>query len=135
MAGMWALVLPQALPVGLLVLMLNFMRQVPKELEQAARIDGAGYMRTLVWIYIPMSVPAIATLSLFSIVTHWNSWFDGIIYMNSTQKYSFQSDLRSLVAATDLSAIGMLDLEKMERMRYVSDRTLKAAQIMLLLSV
>ena len=131
MNTMWALVLPGALPIGLLVLMLNFMRQVPKELEQAARIDGAGYMRTLLWIYIPMSVPAIATLSLFSIVAHWNSWFDGIIYMNSTRKYPFQSYLRSLVAATDLSAQGMLDLEEQERLRYVSDRTLKAAQIML----
>lgn len=131
MNTMWALVLPGAVPVGLLVLMLNFMRQVPKELEQAAFIDGAGYIRSLLLIYIPMSVPAIATLSLFSIVGHWNSWFDGIIYMNSTRKYPFQSYLRSLVAAADLSAQGMLDLEEQERMRYISDRTLKAAQIIL----
>jgi putative aldouronate transport system permease protein len=131
MNTIWALVLPGALPVGLLVLMLNFMRRVPKELEQAALIDGAGYVRSLVWIYIPMSLPAIATLSLFSIVMHWNSWFDGIIYMNSTKKYPFQSYLRSLVAAANLSAQGMLDLEEQERLRYISDRTLKAAQIVL----
>ena len=131
MNTIWALVLPTALPVGLLVLMLNFMRRIPKELEQAALIDGAGYVRTLVWIYIPMSLPAIATLTLFAIVTHWNSWFDGIIYMNSTKKYPFQSYLRSLVAAANLSAQGMMDLEEQERLRYISDRTLKAAQIIL----
>jgi putative aldouronate transport system permease protein len=131
MNSIWALVLPGAVPIGLLVLMLNFMRQVPKELEEAALIDGAGYMRTLVSIYIPVSVPAIATISLFSIVGHWNAWFDGILYLNNTRKYPFQTYLRTLVEATNLSAMRMLDLEEQERMRYISDRTLKAAQIIM----
>jgi putative aldouronate transport system permease protein len=131
MNTIWALVIPGALPIGFLVLMLNFLRQVPRELEEAALIDGAGYMRTLIWIYIPVSVPAIATISLFSIVGHWNSWFDGIIYMNNTRKYPFQSYLRALVEASNLSAQRMLDLEEQERMRFIGDRTLKSAQIIL----
>jgi putative aldouronate transport system permease protein len=131
MNTIWALVIPGALPIGFLVLMLNFLRQVPRELEEAALIDGAGYMRTLFWIYIPVSVPAIATISLFSIVGHWNSWFDGVIYMNNTRKYPFQSYLRALVEASNLSAQRMLDLEEQERMRFIGDRTLKSAQIIL----
>jgi putative aldouronate transport system permease protein len=131
MNTIWALVLPGAVPIGFLVLMLNFMRQVPKELEEAAVIDGAGYMRTLFSVYIPVCVPAIATISLFSIVGHWNAWFDGIIYMNNTRKYPFQSYLRALVEASNLSAQRMLDLEEQERMRFIGDRTLKSAQIIL----
>ena len=59
--SIWSLVLPGALPVFNLVLMLNFFRQVPTALEEAALIDGAGHLRTLVQIYLPVSLPAIAT--------------------------------------------------------------------------
>lgn len=129
MNTIWALVLPGAVPVWNLILMLNFFRQIPRELEEAALIDGAGYVRTLFSIYIPVSMPAIATIALFTVVGHWNSWFDGIIYMNDTNKYPFQSYLRTLVLSTDLTAI--VSLEDMQKKLMLSDRTIKSAQIIL----
>ena len=94
---LWSLVLPGALPVFNLVLMLNFFRQVPTALEEAALIDGAGHLRTLVQIYLPVSLPAIATITLFCIVNHWNAWFDGMIYINNMKLKPLQTYLRSVL--------------------------------------
>ncbi|MEG2159047.1 MAG: carbohydrate ABC transporter permease, partial [Clostridia bacterium] len=77
MDTIWALVLPGAVPVFSVILMLNYFRQVPVELEEAAEIDGANQWQILFKIYVPVALPAIATISLFSFVFHWNSWFDG----------------------------------------------------------
>ncbi|MBP1993187.1 carbohydrate ABC transporter permease [Paenibacillus eucommiae] len=123
-----ALVIPTAVPVFSVVLLLNFFRGLPKELEEAAFMDGAGYLTTLLKLYIPLSKPALATLLLFSIVGHWNSWFDGIIYMNHTENYPLQSYLQSIViAGRDVA------LSSMESKIYLqlTNRSLNAAQIFL----
>lgn len=83
----WALVLPTALPVFNMILMMNFFRELPSELEEASFMDGAGHWTILWKVYIPLSKPAIATVSLFCMVSHWNAWFDGMLYMNTTSKY------------------------------------------------
>ncbi|MCU6712192.1 carbohydrate ABC transporter permease [Paenibacillus sp. J5C_2022] len=124
----WALLIPTAVPVFSVVLLLNFFRGLPRELEEAAFMDGAGYMRTLLQVYIPLSMPAIATLSLFSIVMHWNSWFDGLIYMNSPQNYPLQSYLQTLIIQHDMSAVTEKELQLLKEL---SDRTVKSAQIFL----
>ncbi|HEY0827530.1 MAG TPA: carbohydrate ABC transporter permease, partial [Bacilli bacterium] len=82
MDSIWALILPGAVPVFNVILLLNFFSGLPKELEESAFIDGAGYWTALWRIYAPLSLPALATLTLFSIVGHWNAWFDGLILMN-----------------------------------------------------
>ena len=125
----WALVLPGAIPVFNVVLLLNFYRSLPKELEEAAFMDGAGHWRTLWTLYVPLSLPALATIGLFATVGHWNSWFDGIIYMNSPDNYPLQSYLRTVVVQRDLSS--MTYTEALQESRQISDRTLKAAQIFL----
>ena len=72
--------------------MMNFFRDVPKELEESAVIDGASHWRVLWHIYIPLSLPAIATLdAIFAAVNHWNAWFDGLIYMTDTANYPMQT--------------------------------------------
>ncbi|GBG11041.1 carbohydrate ABC transporter permease [Paenibacillus agaridevorans] len=125
--SIWALVIPGAVPVFSVVLMLNFFRSLPKEMGEAAFIDGAGHWTTLIKIYIPLSKPGIATLLLFSVVGHWNSWFDGIIYMNSPSNYPLQSYLQSIVLMKqDSSALSVLDQSILANL---SDRTLKSAQI------
>ena len=86
-----ALILPNAVPIFSVILMMNFFRDVPKELEESAVIDGASHWRVLWHIYIPLSLPAIATLTLFSAVNHWNAWFDGLIYMTDTANYPMQT--------------------------------------------
>ena len=83
----WALVLPGALPIFNMVVMLNFFRNLPKELEEAALIDGAGHWTILWRIFVPLSTPSIATITLFCIVNHWNAWFDGMIYMKRPENY------------------------------------------------
>lgn len=80
MDTIWALILPMAVPVYNIVLMLNFFRGIPRELEEAALIDGANQFQTCFRIYVPCAKPSIATLTLFCFITHWNSYFDGLIF-------------------------------------------------------
>ncbi len=122
----WALVLPGALPVFNLIILLNFFRHIPIELEEAAAMDGASHWTILWRIYVPCSTPAIATLTLFVLVGHWNSWFDGLIYMNHTYNYPLQSYLQTVIVqrnAADMQNIDYRDLALM------SDRTIKASQV------
>ncbi|MHA6480889.1 carbohydrate ABC transporter permease [Paenibacillus sp. strain BS8-2] len=128
LGSIWALVLPGAVNVFNVVLLLNFFRGLPKELEEAAFVDGAGHWIILWRIFVPLSMPALATLILFTMVGHWNSWFDGLILMNTPDKYPLQSYLQTVVINRDLSLVTMADAGTLAS---VSDRTLKGAQIFL----
>ncbi|WNS45154.1 carbohydrate ABC transporter permease [Paenibacillus sp. MMS20-IR301] len=123
--SIWALVIPSAVNVFNVVLMMNFFRGIPKELEESAMIDGAGHFRILFRILIPISLPSIATLSLFTIVYHWNAWFDGLIYMNKAELFPLATFLQALIAGFDYTKIGLnpTDLENL------SERSLKSALI------
>lgn len=122
----WALVIPGALPVFNMIILMNFFRSLPKELEEAALIDGAGQWTILARIFIPLSTPSLATLVLFSLVTHWNSWFDGLILMNDPNNYPLQSYLQTVVVNRDIAMLSMKDAEALSE---ISDRTVKCAQI------
>ena len=126
MDTIWALVLPAAVNVFNMVLMLNFFRNLPNELEESAHMDGAGSWRTLWSIYLPISKPSLATISLFIIIFHWNSWFDGLIYMNSLSNYPLQTYLRTVIVARDLSTFTGADLDMLAN---ISNRTVLAAQL------
>ncbi|MCL2684111.1 MAG: carbohydrate ABC transporter permease, partial [Synergistaceae bacterium] len=69
--------------------------------EESARIDGAGVFSVLFRILLPLLTPSIATVGLFSIVFHWNEWFSGMIYMQSSSLYPLQTYLRTLVVNMD----------------------------------
>lgn len=127
---MWVLVLPIALNPFNLVILLNFFRRVPVELEEAARMDGARHFRILWSIFVPVSKPAIATLILFTAVFHWNSWFDGLIYMNQSN-YPLQTYLRSVIIARDMQSFRTSTLREMELLTSTSNRTLVSAQIII----
>ena len=124
----WALVLPGAVPVFSVVLMLNFFRALPDELEEAAIVDGANQWQIMMKIYVPLSKASIATIFLFALVYHWNAWFDGIIYMNKPEQYPLQSYLNTILVDTQSTTSGALDWQTMS---LVSDRTVKCAQIFL----
>jgi putative aldouronate transport system permease protein len=94
---LWALVLPGALPVFSMIIMMNFIRGLPEEIEDAAMIDGAGVFSSLIFILLPLLTPSLATVGLFSIVGHWNDWFSGLIYMQNTKMYPLQTYLQTLV--------------------------------------
>ncbi len=120
-----ALILPNAVPIFSVILMMNFFRDVPKEMEESALIDGASHWKVLWYIYIPMSLPAIATLTLFSAVNHWNAWFDGLIYMTDSANYPMQTFLRTVVVELDLTKVG-INPQDLQRL---SDRAIRGAQI------
>jgi putative aldouronate transport system permease protein len=124
----WALVLPGAIPVFSVILLLNFFRGIPKEIEEAALIDGCTHWRILWRIFLPLSAPAIATITLFALVGHWNSWFDGLILMNKTEHYPLQSYLQTLVISFDLK---IMNVKEAELLSQINNRTLKASQIFL----
>jgi putative aldouronate transport system permease protein len=124
----WALVLPGAVPVFSVVLLLNFFRELPKELEEAAVMDGASYWTTLWKIFVPISKPALATLALFSMVEHWNSWFDGLLLMGDPSHYPLQSYIQTIVIQQNLSNMSR---DEALNLALISDRTLKASQIFL----
>lgn len=125
---LWALVLPGAVPVFSVILLLNFFREIPKELSEAAFIDGAGHWTTLWRIYVPISTPALATITLFSLVGHWNSWFDGLILMNKADNYPLQSYIQTIVVQRSYS---MLSRQEISELATISDRTLRSSQIFL----
>lgn len=122
----WALVLPNAVAVFNIILMLNFFRGIPTALSESAFLDGANHFQVLTKIYLPVSKPSVATVSLFTIVNHWNSWFDGMIYMSDPSKYPLQTYLRNLLQTVDASQI---DLNTVSSLAKVSQRTVSAAQI------
>ncbi|WP_341280640.1 carbohydrate ABC transporter permease [Paenibacillus sp. FSL H8-0537] len=125
MNTLWVLILPGAVSVWNMILLLNFFKNVPKELEEAAFIDGAGYLRTLVSVYLPVSMPAIATISLFAMVGHWNSWFDGLIFMTDHKNYPLATFLQTIIVQQDFSKVSV----RPEDLESISQRTVKAAQI------
>jgi putative aldouronate transport system permease protein len=96
--SIWALILPEALPLWNVILLMNFFREVPKEIDEAAMMDGASHWRRLENIYLPYSTSALATLTLFAAVNHWNAWFDGMVLMWDASGYPLQTLIRVALA-------------------------------------
>ena len=95
--SIWALVLPLSVPVSSMAILMNFMRSLPKEMEEAAAIDGAGNFRILWSILLPVLTPSLATVGLFAFVYHWNDWFSGALFINNPAKYPLQTYLQTLL--------------------------------------
>ena len=92
----WALVLPGAVPIFNVILVMNFFASAPRELEEAAFIDGANPLQVLLQVYIPISKPVLATVSLFSIVGSWNDFYSGLLYMPKPSEYPLMTYIQSL---------------------------------------
>lgn len=122
----WALILPCAVVSGNILLLLNFFRSLPQEVEESALIDGAGQYRILFQIIIPISKPAIATICIYSILEHWNAWFDGMILMNSPDQYPLMTYLYYTGETISFSQRSAAELETMAE---VGKRTYRAAQV------
>lgn len=121
----WALVLPGAVPVFNVILMVNFFKGVPVSLDEAASIDGASPLTVLVKIYLPVSLPALATVALFSIVNHWNDYFSGLLYMNKASLYPLQTYIQQLTV--DITQI--TDAEQLKQLSTMSNRAFNATKI------
>lgn len=124
----WALIIPGAVPIFNCIVLMNFFRGIPSDLEESAKLDGASQWQILWRIFIPISKPSLATIILFSLINHWNSWFDGLIYSNHTTNYPLQSYLQTLVTSTtEILAQG--DVKAIAKLVDINDTNMKAAQI------
>jgi putative aldouronate transport system permease protein len=124
MNSIWALVLP-GIPVFNVIIMMNFFRQIPVEIREAAMIDGAGHFTILLRIILPVSGAVFATLTLFCFVGHWNAWFDALIYMKDMDKYPLQNYIRTQV----IRMAATLDIEEAKRLAFIARRSLLFARI------
>jgi putative aldouronate transport system permease protein len=125
----WALVLPGAVPIFSVILVMNFFAAVPKALEEAAFIDGANALQVLFKVYVPVSIPALATVSLFSIVGTWNDFFSGLIYMTKVSNYPLMTYIQSLnVNIAELLQSGT-NSAQLSNLTEISNKNLNAAKI------
>lgn len=93
----WVLVLPTAAGAWNFMVMRTFIKGIGREMEEAARIDGAGVLQTAARIYLPLSKPTIAVIGLWSFVNHWNAWFDSLTYANKSELMVLQTVVRRLI--------------------------------------
>lgn len=101
----WSLVLPGIASGFQVVLVRAFFLEVPREIIDAARIDGAGEFRILTTIMVPLSKAALAVVALFSAVGYWNAYFNAVLYLNTPDKWPLQLVLRTYVV--DNATIGV----------------------------
>lgn len=126
-------ILPGACDVWFVLMLMNFFRGIPKEIEEAALIDGAGQFSVLFKLYIPLAMPSIATIILFTAIGQWNSWFDGIMFMNDPSKYPLQSYLYTMIISSDPTKQSGFTLtpEQLEALKNIGGKNLQSAQIFL----
>ena len=127
----WSLVLPGALPVSNMIILMNFIRELPEEMEEAAALDGATPVQILVQIILPVLKPALATVGLFCMVNHWNDWFSGMIYMSNPDYYPLQTYLQSMVKDFDQLLLADQSHDIASILAQMNARTGRAAQLFL----
>lgn len=102
--SMWAVILPGAMSVFNLLVMKSFFEGLPRELEEAAQIDGLGWFGIFARIVLPLSKPVIATMTLFYAVAYWNDWFAAFLYLDEREKFPVTLFLRNLIAGASTTA-------------------------------
>ena len=94
---LWSLMIPSAISAFNLIVLKNFFGQIPDGLEDSAKIDGCSDLGVLFRIVLPLSMPAMATFALFYAVSHWNQFFNAVMYINDNTKWPIQVLLREIV--------------------------------------
>ncbi|PQP85388.1 sugar ABC transporter permease [Paenibacillus sp. PCH8] len=103
----WAIILPGAVNIWNIILSRTFFKGVPRELKEAANVDGASEMKIFFQIVIPLSKPIIFVLALYAFVGQWNSYFDAMIYLDNPKLHPLQLVLRSILIQNQ-AAPGMI---------------------------
>lgn len=123
----WAMIVPGMVSTFNLLIMKTYFENLPDEVEEAAKVDGCGDVRTLVSIVLPLSLPMVATIGLFYGVGHWNEYFKGIMYLSDKHLEPMQVVLRNMIQTTDLS--GELQLGAVQMMEQLPPETIKMATV------
>ena len=136
--SIWALFLPGGVAVGNMIIVRNyFQNSIPRDLIEAAGIDGCSKLRTFVSIVIPLSKPILAVMVVFSMVAYWNDWFTALIYLTS-EKAPLPLVLRNILIKSSASASqasmvsgGYAELNKLTEMIKFSSIIVAAAPMMI----
>lgn len=102
----WSLILPLLAKPFYIIIMRNFFMNIPQELEEASAIDGANPMQILYKVVVPVSMPIIMTIGLWTIVDQWNRWFDALIYITDPNKFVLQIVLRRIMFESSVELTG-----------------------------
>ena len=97
MNSLWSMILPTAVNTSYLIIMRNFLFDLPHELEESAMLDGCTEVGVLFRIILPISRPSIITIALFYAIDHWNDFFNAIMYIMDEEKWPLQLFLRSML--------------------------------------
>jgi ABC-type glycerol-3-phosphate transport system permease component len=124
--NIWGLVLGNSLPIFNVILVMNYFRNLPKEIEEAALIDGAGPWQIFFKIYIPLSTPVIATVALFSMVYHWNEFFNGLVLSTRQAYYPLQTYIQQMIVVINTANMNQ---DQIQQLNEISNQTLNAAKI------
>ncbi|MFC4099763.1 carbohydrate ABC transporter permease [Paenibacillus xanthanilyticus] len=125
--SVWALVLPGLISPFYLIILITFFQNIPDSLEESAEMDGCSHVRTLISIIVPLSLPVIATLSLFYAVGRWNGFQDTLMYITSPEMYPLQLKLYQLVQNNMVSEL--MQLEGATGQTMLQPESLKAASV------
>jgi putative aldouronate transport system permease protein len=105
MNTLWAMIIPVLIGTWYVIIMRNYFFTVPAELEESARMDGASDLLILARIVVPISMPVIATISLFYAVYYWNSFFSGVMYISDFSKWPLQLFLRAMLFENEADTV------------------------------
>lgn len=122
----WSIILPGCVPIGNVVMMMNFFRGINKSLFESAEIDGANDFIILLRVALPLSMASVATLTLFQLVGHWNEWFAATIYINDRSKWPLQTLLSQMLTTIDYSSFNASEIS---RIKLLSDQSFRGAMI------
>ena len=103
----FSVILPLAVAPFLVFIGVSFLAQLPKEILESARVDGAGELRTFFQIVLPLSKPILAVIGLFYAVAYWNEWFMALLFITDPEKFPMQLVLQNLIASVS-NAAGMV---------------------------
>ncbi|MFS0726703.1 carbohydrate ABC transporter permease [Paenibacillus sp. 1P07SE] len=98
--SVWAMMIPNAIATFNVIILKSFFENLPNEILESARIDGASEWRTLLQVVVPLSVPALLTVGLFYLVSHWNEFFHAILYVQDKRLHPVQVAVRELLLTT-----------------------------------
>lgn len=107
----WAMVLPAAVATWNLIVMKTAFQSVPQSLEESAKIDGANDFVVLFKIFVPISLPTMAVMTLFYAVGNWNSWFNAMLYLQDRALYPLQLFLREILIASSAGGNASADVD------------------------
>jgi len=128
----WVLVIPGALPIFSTIVVINYFRGIPEELWEAAMLDGANHFQVLFEVFVPISTPVLATVTLFSAVGHWNAWFDALIYLKRAETWPLQTYLYGMVTTGRLQHMSAAGAERAgELFRQATPQGLATAMLLI----